>query len=151
MENFIYCYLTDLRNAKMKLPRFSTIVAGIGLAFVTAGASALDIPGYVTVYTGTTTQTMDATMNVGLEPATGHSSSYVHAYYWAGSGVNIRGYDGVNGLSFFCYVATSDPNYPQAVEIANNLTNGSRVYVERYNDYSDCINLRLYSTSYYQS
>jgi hypothetical protein len=74
--------------------------------------------------------------------------SYVYATGYAGSYVGFFGWDGTN--SFACWVSTTNPIYTQAVDIKNSLADGSRLYVTKNADSSECTNVFLGNYSYYQ-
>jgi hypothetical protein len=80
--------------------------------------------------------------------ASAATNSYIYATGYAGSYVGFFGYDGTN--SFSCYVSTTNPIYAQAVDIKNNLQDGSRLYVTKNAGNSECTNVFLGNYSYMQ-
>lgn len=76
-------------------------------------------------------------------------SPYVYATGYAGSHVGFFGRDGDNDY-FACYVFPSSPLYQAAVDIKNNLQDGSRLYVTKSADSNECTNVFLGNYSYYQ-
>lgn len=90
---------------------------------------------------------MQGNMNVRWN-ASAPGTPYVYATGYAGAYVGFFGYDGTN--SFACYVNPSNPLYPHAVEIKNNLQDGSRLYVTKTADSSECTNVFLGNYSYSQ-
>jgi hypothetical protein len=80
--------------------------------------------------------------------ASAPNSPYIYATGYAGSYVGFFGYDGTN--SFSCFVSTTNPLYAQAVDIKNNLQDGSRLYVTKTSSSSECTNVFLGNYSYFQ-
>ena len=75
-------------------------------------------------------------------------SPFVYAQGYAGGGVSFWGRDS-NNRSFSCYVATSSPIYNAVVDIKNNLSNGSYLYVAKTASSSVCTNVFLSQRSYF--
>jgi hypothetical protein len=63
--------------------------------------------------------------------------------------VGFFGRDSSNNF-FACYVNTTNPLYAAAVDIKNNLQDGSRLYVTKTASSSECTNVFLGNYSYYQ-
>lgn len=91
---------------------------------------------------------MQANMSVRYNTSAA-GSPYVYATGYAGSYVGFFGRDGDNEY-FSCYVSTTNPIYAAAVDIKNNLQDGSRLYVTKNAGNSECTNVFLGNYSYYQ-
>lgn len=91
---------------------------------------------------------MQANMSVRYN-STAAGTPYAYATGYAGSSVGFHGRDGENEF-FSCYVPTTSPIYQAAVDIKNNLQDGSRLYVTKNAGNSECTNVFLGNYSYYQ-
>jgi hypothetical protein len=112
-----------------------------GLGF----AAGYHLPGQVSIAVDSY---MQANMSVRWNAAAA-GSPYVYATGYAGSSVGFHGRDG-SSQYFSCYVSTSNPLYAQAVDIKNNLQDGSRLYVTKNSSSSECTNVFLGNYSYAQ-
>jgi len=105
--------------------------------------------GSVSVYTSGNWTYMIGTMNVRYnEKASG--SPFVAAAGDIGSNISFFGKSS-NNTNFSCYVAPDDPQYDEAVDIKNNLKNGSRLiaYMDTDVIFSKCVYVGLGNYSYY--
>jgi hypothetical protein len=122
----------------------SILAAGIltpGLAL----AAGYHVNGYVSIVPDSV---MQANMSVRYN-TTAAGTPYVYATGYAGSYVGFFGRDS-NNQYFSCYVSTTNPIYAAAVDIKNNLQDGSRLYVTKNAGNSECTNVFLGNYSYYQ-
>lgn len=119
----------------------SVLVPGIALAGYHAS-------GNVSVNTYATYVAMQGNMSVRFNPAAANNV-YVYATGYAGQTVGFHGRDG-DGEYFSCHVPNSSPLYQAAVDIKNNLQDGSRLYVTKDLTSSLCTNVFLGNYSYYQ-
>lgn len=122
----------------------STLAAAVlapGLAF----AAGYHASGNVSIIPDSV---MQANMSVRYNTSAA-GSPYVYATGYAGSYVGFFGRDGDNEY-FSCYVSTTNPIYQAAVDIKNNLQDGSRLYVTKNAGSSECTNVFLGNYSYYQ-
>lgn len=115
-----------------------------GMAF----AAGYHLTGYVDVFSYSTYAVMQGNMSVRFN-TTAPGSPYIYATGYAGSTVSFHGRDSDNEY-FSCYVFTSSPLYQAAVDIKNNLQDGSRLYVTRNLDSNECSNVFLGNYSYMQ-
>lgn len=118
---------------------FSILVPGM------AFAAGLHGNGYVFV---TPNSSMQANMSVRYN-STVAGSPYVLATGYAGQTVGFHGLDSDNEY-FSCFVYTTSPIYQAAVDIKNNLQDGSRLYVTKTAASNECTNVFLGNYSYYQ-
>lgn len=111
-------------------------------------AAGYHLPGNVDVFTSGTRQYMQATMNV-RHNGSAAGSPYVLVNGYADSSITIAGRDS-SGEYFACYVTPGTPLYAAALDVKNNLSNGSRIYVYKQTNSTACENFSLGQYSYFQ-
>lgn len=129
------------KSVKSALAAFA-LIPGVALA------AGYHVKGNVDVHTYSTYVMMQANMSVRYN-TTAAGSPYVYSAGYAGSTVSFHGRDGEYEY-FSCYVYTSSPLYQAAVDIKNNLQDGSRLYVTRDINSNECSNVSLGNYSYFQ-
>jgi hypothetical protein len=97
--------------------------AGIGMSGMANAVTPHHVQGYV--YLSDTF--ISATSNVRYSTQDTTYAPYVSVYGYANSNVYIYGRSG-DGATFSCYVPTTSALYQTAVDIRNNMDNGSHIY-----------------------
>ena len=136
---------------KEKIMKIKSLLMFVLLSLVASVSMAAGYhsTGFVYVTNSTTsTSYMYGTMNVRYNTASSTYSEYIYGTHSAGGSVTFSGRDG-DGDYFYCYVPSTATLYDQAVDIANNLTNGAYLYVTKTSSSSDCSYVYLNKASYY--
>lgn len=105
--------------------------------------------GFVTV--NSTITYMEGRVNVRHNPVPGHERSYIYTHHYANNIVWFQGYDAPNNRYFACYINTTDPMYDQAVDMGNNLQDGSRYLIWKDANSSLCTRIGMSNGSDYSS
>jgi len=130
-------------NARQKISLLMASVLGAG----TAWSAGYHLSGNVDVFTSGDRQYMQATMNVRYN-TTAAGSPYALVNGYANSSITIAGRDS-DGTYFSCYVSPASNLYSAALDVKNNLQDGSRLYVYKQTTSSDCENFSLGQYSYF--
>lgn len=125
----------------------SACIAALLLTAFEASAAGYSVRGNVYVTQSGTRQYMHANMSV-RHNTTASGSPYALINGYASSSVTFAGRDG-DGEYFSCYVPPSSPIYAEAVDAKNNFNNGSRLYIYKQQNSSECENFSLGNYSYY--
>lgn len=132
----------------MKKLLMASILAVLAISEL-ALAGGTHYEGTVSVWTSGTRTYMSGMMSIRYsEFASG--SPYIYAYgspASSGSGISFAGRNS-SGTNFSCWVSPDHPHYQDAIEIKNNLQNGSYLYVYKKTKSNDCEGFSLGNYSY---
>ncbi len=118
-------------------------LSGIVAILFTSQAYAYDSPGFVLVADNYMVGTMHVRYN------TSYPNAYIYGSGAVGDTVTFSGTDG-SGNYFSCYVPTSSALYAGAVNVKNNLKNGSYLYLIKGTSSTECTYVFMGSASHYQ-
>lgn len=102
--------------------------------------------GWVMVLSGG--NALSGHMKVRFTPSPGHEQSYIHCGHTANSSVACSAYDAASTTSFSCSIPTTSGIYSQAVDIVNNLTDGSYLYISKNG--TSCTSIYMAKASQFQ-
>lgn len=73
-------------------------------------------------------------------------TTFIYANGYANSSISFGGRDG-EGDSFSCYVPTTSALYSQAVDVRNNMRNGSYINVSKSSTSNECTSVYMLNAS----
>lgn len=94
---------------------------------------------------------MEGRLNVRHNPVPGHENSYLYTHHYANNIVWFQGFDAPSNRYFACYISTTDPMYDQAVDMGNNMQDGSRYLIWKDANSSLCTRIGMSNGSDYSS